>query len=548
MPMLPLRDLGKYGVVTDVDPYDLPPGAFSFAKNVRFEDNKIQRGAVFRKVTDLSTGDPLHLTGFVNTAGSPTVLYTTPDGRVIEKLLDGSEASRSISGYTPIYSPLPMTSTSLNGVLYLNRGDRVPWYLQMNMAAGTAFTPIPTNDATQAQWHTDWKARVLRSFNGMLLAFNVTKGANANPNMVKWSDFVIEPYQIPPNWDYGNPESSSGENTLAEMRGDILEAYALRNRMFIFSDQETWAIDSVGGVDIFRFQRAFDRGIINTGAVVEVGGIQYVFGNNDIWMHDGTTDKSLASGRVRRFIYDSMRHEESDRFFVTQNQRLNEVIFCYISDDPYVKFPAISGGGCNRAAIFNTSSQQWYFADLPYVTSAARMPSARGTPLTFQTIAGTFADFGGAFSQLELEVKTNLTFASTAGGDITRGLRTYEAYREVETGFLFDETANGPAYLERTGIDLDEINAELRGYKCVSSIYPQGRLDYEAQPLTFSFGISDHPAIEPEWGPTQTYDRTYYKLDYNLAGRFLALKMEQSDYRPFTLSAIDLDVILLGQY
>lgn len=546
--MLPLRELGKYGVIADVDPYDLPSAAFTFAKNCRFEDGKLQRGAVFRKVGDLVTDDPVHVVGYTSSVEAPVVYYVTENGRVIERTPLGAETERTASGYVPSFSPLPVTSTALNGVLYLNKGDRVPWYVSKNASSGTSFSPIPVNDTNQSQWRSEWRARVLRSMNGMLVAFNVTKGANVNPNMVKWSDYVVEPYQVIPNWDYGNPTSSAGENTLAEMNGAIVDAYPLRNRMYLFSDVETWLMETIGGVEIFRFDRAFDRGVINTNCVVEVAGMQYVFGSNDIWWHDGTSADSLASGRVRRFIFDSMRRTEARHFFVTYNPRLNEVIFCYVSDDQHVKFPAVAGKGCNRAAIYNTESKVWYFADMPYVTCAAHLPITFGQQTTFENAAGTFANVGGAFSQLELTIRTNLSFGSKSSEPITRGIRTFEAFREVETGFLLDDIANAPAYFERTGIDLDEIGTELRGYKCVSSIYPQGRLDHEAAPLVFTFGIADHAAQDPEWGASQTYDRVQYKLDFNLAGRYLALKLEQTDFVPFTLSALDLDVVILGQY
>jgi hypothetical protein len=51
--------------------------------------------------------------------------------------------------------------------------------------------------------------------------------------------------------------------------------------------------------------------------------------------------------------------------------------------------------------------------------------------------------------------------------------------------------------LLRDGIDLDELDAELRGYKIVLGIYPQGRLDPSAQPMSFSFGVTDAPNVTP---------------------------------------------------
>jgi hypothetical protein len=87
------------------------------------------------------------------------------------------------------------------------------------------------------------------------------------------------------------------------MNGQILEAFPLRNRMYLYGDVETWMMEFIGGDVMFRFDRQFDQGIINTNCVAEVGGIHYVFGENDIWMHDGTSDKPLATGKVRKFIY-----------------------------------------------------------------------------------------------------------------------------------------------------------------------------------------------------------------------------------------------------
>jgi hypothetical protein len=51
------------------------------------------------------------------------------------------------------------------------------------------------------------------------MAANINKGANSYPNMVKWSNFSVEPNVVPPDWDYGSTTSNAGENTLTEMKG-----------------------------------------------------------------------------------------------------------------------------------------------------------------------------------------------------------------------------------------------------------------------------------------------------------------------------------------
>jgi len=50
MPIFPIRDIAKYGSVTDQDPYDLPPEAWSLGVNVHFQNRKVTCGLVWRAV------------------------------------------------------------------------------------------------------------------------------------------------------------------------------------------------------------------------------------------------------------------------------------------------------------------------------------------------------------------------------------------------------------------------------------------------------------------------------------------------------------------
>ncbi len=544
MSILPLRGLGTVGVVTDVDPYDLPTSAFSFAKNVRFEDSKIQRGPVFRKVSN-TTFKPKSILSYLTQEGSPVTLAVAENGAVVEYSSLSGETDRSPT-FTPAVGEFPVSACVLNNVVYINRADRVPWFREREDVLAD-FAAIPNDVTGTVNWPSNCKAQVLRSMSGVLIAANIAKGGSVYPTMVKWSNFAINP-GTPPDWDYTSPSSNAGENTLPEMNGSILDAMSIRDTMFLYSTKETWAMEFIGGTDMFRFARRFDRGTISDNCVLEEAGVHYVFGQNDLWMHDGTSMKPLATGKVRRFVYDTMRREEAPQFFVTSNPRLNEVIFCYVSDDKFVKFPAEPGKGCNRAVVYNYTSDTFTFADLPYVTCASQTYLAGQDSVTFATAQGSFQLAGGSYSQIDSSVRTNLTFGSATAGGVPQALRTYESYTEVETGFLLDEEANGHAYVERMGYDLDEIRAELRGYKLISSVYPQGRLNSPEQIITFTFGLNDHPARVVEWTDPQTYTLDYYKLDYNIAGRFLSMRFEQNDYAPFTLSGLDIDVSVLGSY
>jgi len=553
MPIVPLRDLGKLGVITDVDPFDLPIHAFSFAKNVRFEDNKVERGSVFRKVYDLGV-EPKHIASYDDHLGKGHPIVVTHTGSLYDLESGAPGVGVTPTGWSVGSSigEVTVTSCQLQNVLYVNRSDSVPAYRPKDALKTTKFSLLKTDPTAGAlpgskHWHDDWKCKVLRSMSGVLVALNVDKGPYHYGNMVKWSNFAIEAGKEPPDWDYASTTSNAGENTLAEMDGEIVDGVKLRNRMYIYGTRETWLMEFIGGLDMFRFDRAFDRNVINTNCVVENDGIHYVFGTDDLWMHDGTQDKSLATGVVRKFVFSSLRLDRKHQFFVTHNKRTNEVMFCYVSDDPYCKFPSQGGEGCNRGVIYNYAAQTFYFTDLPYVTASALVrPIAQGT--SFEAFTGTFESVGGSFSAQDKEVKENLTLAGVTGTGVGAALRTFEPYKEAASVFVLDEAANGPALLIREGIDADELQAELRGYKLISSIYPQGRLDTDALPIEFSFGTYDHVEEAPDYGDPQTWDRTYYKLDFNQAGRYLAYKIEQKDFKPFSFSGFDFDVTILGRY
>jgi hypothetical protein len=108
--------------------------------------------------------------------------------------------------------------------------------------------------------------------------------------------------------------------------------------------------------------------------------------------------------------------------------------------------------------------------------------------------------------------------------------------------------ASRPGLLIRDGMDLDELDVDLRGYKAILAIYPQGRLALDASPMTFTFGVTDYPAVAPVFGLSQTYNaREDYKCDFTDAGRFLSMKMDYPDYKTMSLSGIDVDLDVLGQ-
>ena len=83
MAIIPVRDLGSAGVITDTAPYNIPINAFSTGINVRFDEGKVRRAPIFRKVKDSLGFTPRHSFGIV-TCGYDTVVMVSDDYAIHE--------------------------------------------------------------------------------------------------------------------------------------------------------------------------------------------------------------------------------------------------------------------------------------------------------------------------------------------------------------------------------------------------------------------------------------------------------------------------------
>lgn len=536
MPIVPIRDLAKYGVIADVDAFNLPPQAFSMAVNARFADGSIQRGPLLRTVNPLALDYPRFVTTYEPAAVSASLMVAYRDGTV-SQFSGGAEADVSITGYMPTNSEAKFTATVLSDVVYVNREDRVPWALK----------PSDSEFQELDNWDADWTCKLLRSCGGALVALNVTKGAVAYPTMVKTSEFA-ESGDVPSDWDETDPTNNCTENVLAEMVGEINDASLLGDVLCIYSRNETWFMTPDSSNNVFNYRRAsFRAGSISANCSIEVDGYQYVIGPNDIWRHDGVQKESIADGRVRKFVFRDLNTTQAHRCFVKHNVYLNELYFHYVSNDSYCHFSQEDGAGCNRVAVYNLTNGTWTFYDVPYVFGADSI-EASSAVLTYATATLTYDEVSSSYSDLNDTSKKSLVYAAGVSDDLAAVLYALDLDGPdslVNLPPALD--AIGPVRLYRDGIDVDELNAELRGMKLIASIYPQGRLADSDQLMSFSFGASDGFNLPVTYTDPQTYNGAdLYKLDFNTAGRYLAMNVTYDAIKWFSLTGFDLDLEIIA--
>lgn len=542
MPIVPVRDVAKGGVITDVDPYQLPLGAWSWGANVRFRNNQITRAPVFRTVTaSPSFASPRFLGNLTPVSGADIPLLGYLNGRVT-KYVSGVETDLSVTGFVNSSVEATWTECNCAEVKYVNRSDRAPWKLG---TADSIFVTLPN----WAPVSSPWTANILRASNSALCAFGVTQNGTFNPNMVITSEFATAG-NVPSSWDYTLGNNNATQNNLAEMKGPITDAQNLGNVVYVYGQNETWLMTLSGDDNIWDYFPIFnDRGAISANCAVEVNKKHYVFGLDDIWMHDGNSWASICDERVREFIFSNLDTTKTNRCAVVYNPLLQELCFRYASFDQYAAFTGADGA--NRQAVFHIPTNTWSFDDLPFVFGAA-MTNVVQTP-TWTSVGGTWDTIGGSWGSLDGGAKDVLCMF----GDSNSGLSLSESLYAFDlqgpgsiVSYTVDTHATKGWTLIRDGIDLDQLGVDLRGYKVISSIYPRMRLENSAVPVQFTISTSDfygQTANDPI-GP-QTYDGdTLYKLDFNAAGRYLSMTITHPDYHWITFTGLDADIDVLGEF
>jgi len=530
-----LRNLDKYGVITDVDPFDLPLGAWSMAVNVRFEDGKVTSAPVWRAVAAPLTDTAPRFVYVANKADSTTSVYIGYYNGLVSDWTPTSESAVSPTGYTASPAEAQWSGTTLAGVVYMNREDRVPWALK----------PSDAKFSNVTGWDAGWRAKLIRAYGSAICAFNITKSGIRYPTMVKTSDIVTNPGSLPLTWDATLTTNNATENLLTEMNGEIVEAQQLGNSLILYSNSETWQMSADGSRNVYSYRKLpFSAGAINTNCAVEVNNRHYVFGADDIWMHDGLSQESIADARVRKFIFRTLNAKKANRFFTSYDPSKRTISFNYVSGDAFVAF---NGNGCNRAAVYHLTSKTWTFDDLPLVFASGYAKVSLATQ-TWANVTATWATVGGSWQDLEDGFKRTSVYVGESGNGLTARVYARDLYGTGSNlTSVVDTVATRPGLLLRDGMDLDELDAELRGYKVVLAIYPQGRFDPDAMPVSFSFGVTDYPNVPPVFSAPQTYDALEnYKLDFTAAGRFLSMRMDYPDYKTMSLSGLDVDLDILG--
>jgi hypothetical protein len=289
MPRQRIEGLGTIGLNTDVQPYALPPAAWTQMSNCQTEDGKLRSIIGEQKLFDLAI-KPLYHFPFVDPKGDQ--LFIVSDGlRVHMYELDGDMVDISPSA-TEDWSGGVVNFTSLNGVLVVNSVSDGPFY----WPGGT------DRLAALPGWDPSWRCKMMVAYRYYLVALNMVEGLNEYIHKVRWSNSAAEG-DLPTLW-IAALDNDAGADLIGEMPGPIVGGALVRDSLYIVKEDSVYSMDWIGGEYVMQLARLNGSGMgtrLQRGFSEMLGGL-VMFSTSDVLLFDGNRVISLADGVIRRFI------------------------------------------------------------------------------------------------------------------------------------------------------------------------------------------------------------------------------------------------------
>lgn len=523
--LIPIRDVGKIGVVNDIPSHRLPANAWSDARGVRFYDNAVWKAYGQTAVLGTPTVDPYYLYLHIGPANT----YWVYPGLAKVYATDGtthSDITKAAFSHTGAANDL-WSGCHLGGIEIFNNGVDTPqaW---INPTLSTLLIDL-------ANWPASTSARVLKSFKQYLIAANVTKSGTHYPHLVKWSH-VADIGSVPSSWDETSATNDAGEYPLAETGGHILEMRQMGNVMIIYKEEQTWIQSYIGGRFIFKFDRKFQTGIVNARCVKEYKAKHIVALQEDIIIHDGFNQESLLDDRMRRWYAGQVDPTFSLRQYMAINERENEIWMC---------LPRAGQEHPSIALIINMKDGTQTLRDLPnptFITEAPIDPAAGLTTFDSQTIP--FDQMQGVFGQRQSKPGTRRLV-----GAHRLGTARFLLYDEG----LNDEGSNFRGYVERQSMPLAGVDRygqpilDPRGIVQVNEIWPEIR-QVNGSTVDIYVGGQDTLNESITWeGPFPFTVGVDDKIDCQTTGRYLSFRFETTDQSQWKLDGYSVNIEPLGQ-
>lgn len=627
MPIMKVRNIGGKGVVKDLPAFDLPPDVWNDSRNVRFVANRVEKMGGYMPVLmdGMPEEAPLAITSRNNTQDQ---IYGTSKGLFMVQGRQHIDVSKKLENpdYKPPKIPNPNYDsnipedpvdnpkeipnpdydpdipkdlpyeydaaadstwyyTTLSNAIIMNTPREnpqglVPYKQDFEEIPGWGYPSKNSRPGSDGAVQLDWKAGRIRSFRNYLIALDMVEGGVNLPQRVRWSN-VAYVNELPPDWIEDDESRDGGFNDMTDANGRIVDGIPLRNSFVIYTDQETYLMEYVGGILIFQFNKLFsDSGILAPECAVEFDQKHFVISKDDIFVHNGSSKQAVASGRVKQFLIDEISSVNPLATKVFAYTPRKEIWISYVGPgqtlpdvrDPDQHYNRDLPWTCNKCAVWNWEWDTWAFYDIPpsFDINMAAPPDLTSKEWDeFDGEVGPDAplpedqvpppeDWWDApkweyeqWSELGKDFIKRIPYVASPDKCLytvdtgEEGIRWLEKFNPDGTHLEFVEKRTPViAELVRTHLDMDEMVENTRSHKFIKHITPQFRGNGEVHCFV---GGSQTATEEPSWDNWQIFDlEEDVKIDAFSNNRYPAIKFVDLGKGTWSFQGYDIDFVVEG--
>ena len=514
-------DVGSLGWIEDVPPHDLgeQPLAWSSVNNMSFRAGLAERVQGYAAGFDTTpTQSPLGMFGAVQNDGTA---YLVTGGTSKVFCYSGTSENEITGTTTPAATQdTKWSGGELTGFIVLNESTVAPQFI----AVSALSTAGAGNVADLTNWPASTTCGVLRPFKYYLVAGDMTESATRYPYKVRWSTAAL-PGALPASW-VASTSNDAGSVDLSGTYGPVIDMVPMGDELVIYRSRGITKMRWIGGTDaVNRLVMAFNdvpsgavTGILALNCAIDIPGLGHVvLSQNDVYLFDGTSAKSVLDKRHRDWLRKTIDSTYAKRSFVLHHADRSEVWVCIVSQGKTV---------ADQALIFNYSDNTIGLRQIPNLTCGVHVPVSDGMATTWADLTATWEDLTGNWEQW---INASQFRKTVIGSTDTKIYVLGNA-----------STANGTAMsslLEREYLSL----GDAQRVKFIRTVWP--RLEASVG-QTFSIQVGTSMSVDEAitWQGAQTYTvGSSRKVDVNRAGRFMALRISTVG-DVWRLRSLDVDV------
>ena len=171
-------------------------------------------------------------------------------------------------------------------------------------------------------------------------------GSAIDPMQVRWS--TQEDYDM---WTPTATNTAGGQRL--QIGTKIVTVASTREETFISTDEAVYGMQFIGPPFTFSFRLiGTNCGAIGYNAMANVESNLYWMGKNDFYFYNGNISEMPCP--VKHYVFDRIRRNQVDKFFVAHNAQFNEICWFYVSTDNSDESPEPDSYVC-----YNYADQAW---------------------------------------------------------------------------------------------------------------------------------------------------------------------------------------------